>query len=88
MSDRAPDDSLADLVEGSPELCRLLLETSIDPIAVLAEDGRLVYVSAGYEQLVGRGAAPRIGSSAVDRLHPDHTPAVGNPGADVRKAAR
>ena len=83
VSGRAPDDSLADLVEGSPELCRLLLETSIDPIAVLAEDGRLVYVSAGYEQLVGRGADELVGSSAFDLLHPDDTEAVGEALADV-----
>jgi PAS domain S-box-containing protein len=62
---------LDDLLEGSHELVRLLLEASVDPVAIFDEQGRFVFLTPAYAQLVGRPAAELVGTSGFDLVHPD-----------------
>ena len=78
MSDQEPVGSaiLDELVEGSPELYRLLLETSIDPIAVYDSEARFVFVTPGYARFVGRSVDELLGTSSLDLIHPDDLGAI------------
>ena len=72
MSDELQPGSILDeIFEGDPRIYRLLLETSIDPVAIVDREGRFVFVTPGYEQLVGRPAQELVGSSGFDLIHPE-----------------
>jgi two-component system cell cycle sensor histidine kinase/response regulator CckA len=78
MSEEEPVGSaiLDELVEGSPELYRLLLETSIDPIAVYDDEARFVFVTPGYARFVGRSVEELVGTSSLTLIHPDDVDAI------------
>ena len=63
--------TLDELLEGSHELLRLLLEASVDPVAIFDDEGRFVFATPGYAQLVGRPAADLVGTSGFELVHPD-----------------
>ena len=73
MSDvtRRPGEVLEEIFDGDSSLYRLLLETSMDPVAIFDEQVTFVFVTPGYEQLVGRSAEELIGTNGLDLVHPD-----------------
>jgi len=50
---------------------RSLIENSLDGIMILNADGTIRYQSPTYERLLGFEADERIGTSFLDRIHPD-----------------
>jgi two-component system, cell cycle sensor histidine kinase and response regulator CckA len=90
VSDATPTgrELVAELVEGSPDLYRLLLETSIDPIAVLADDGTFVFASPGYEALVGWRSDELLGMNSLELVHPDDLARVDEAVSDLRRAGQ
>ena len=68
---REPGEILDEIFEGDSSIYRLLLETSIDPVAIFDEQVTFVFVTPGYERLVGRGAEELIGTSGFDLVDPD-----------------
>ncbi len=68
---REPGAVLNDIFGGDSSLYGLLLETSMDPVAILDERVEFVFVTPGYERLVGWRADELIGTSGVDLVHPD-----------------
>jgi two-component system, cell cycle sensor histidine kinase and response regulator CckA len=62
---------LDEIFAGDTSIYRLLLETSIDPVAIFDEHVNFVFVTPGYERLVGRNAAELLGTSGAALVHPD-----------------
>jgi PAS domain S-box-containing protein len=60
-----------EIFEGDSSIYRLLLETSMDPVAILDERATFVFVTPGYEHLVGRRAEELLGTNGLDLVHPD-----------------
>ena len=73
MSDVEPESGaiLDEIFAGDTSIYRLLLETSIDPVAILDEQVNFVFVTPGYERLVGRDASELLGTSGAALVHPD-----------------
>src|SRR5688500_1669443 len=56
------------------ESLRALVEYCADPIAVIAGDGRITYVSPAVEACLGYAPEDVIGTSAFSHVHPDDAP--------------
>jgi PAS domain S-box-containing protein len=57
---------------GDPEAYfRHLVERAFDPVAVVAADGRILYVSPNVERLTGRTPEELAGTDAFRDVHPD-----------------
>ena len=67
MSEIKPEPGavLDEIFDGDTSIYRLLLETSIDPVAIFDEHVNFVFVTPGYEQLVGRTSDQLIGTSGL-----------------------
>jgi diguanylate cyclase (GGDEF)-like protein/PAS domain S-box-containing protein len=57
--------------DAAEERLAALLEHSSDPILVLDAEGRLVYLSAAAETLIGRPNTETVGMAATELVHPD-----------------
>jgi two-component system, cell cycle sensor histidine kinase and response regulator CckA len=68
---REPGAVLDDIFADDAAIYRLLLETSIDPVAIFDDHVNFLFITPGYEQLVGREAAELLGTSGFDLVHPD-----------------
>jgi two-component system cell cycle sensor histidine kinase/response regulator CckA len=55
---------------------RTLLASSADAMALLAADGRIIFVTAPIERLTGYTSDELVGTSALDLVHPDDLPGV------------
>jgi PAS domain S-box-containing protein len=55
---------------------RTLLASSADAMALLAPDGRILFVTAPIERLTGYTPDELVGTSAFDLVHPDDVPGV------------
>ncbi len=58
----------------SEERFRLLIENSTDLIAEISEEGRFVYVSPNYENILGYRPADLTGKSAFEHIYPEDLP--------------
>ena len=58
------------------EWYRTVLENSADATALLAPDGRILFVTAPIERLTGFTPDELVGTSAFDLVHPDDLPGV------------
>jgi PAS domain S-box-containing protein len=55
----------------SEEQYRAIVEGGADAVALIAGDGRLLFISAPIERMTGYTPAELIGASAFDLVHPD-----------------
>jgi len=55
----------------SEEQYRAIVEGGADAVALIASDGRLLFISAPIERMTGYTPAELIGASAFDLVHPD-----------------
>jgi PAS domain S-box-containing protein len=53
------------------DLYRAVLESSVDAVALLAADGRVLFVTGAIERLTGYAPGELVGKSAFDLVHPD-----------------
>ncbi len=58
------------------EWCRAILENGADAVALLAPDGRVLFVTPPIERLTGYTPDELVGTSALDLVHPDDLPGV------------
>jgi PAS domain S-box-containing protein len=66
-----PGEILDQIFEGDSSIYRLLLETSIDPVAIFDDQANFVFVTPGYEQLVGMPAEELVGTNGLALVHPE-----------------
>lgn len=79
-------------LERQQDYFRALIENSLDPIVIVAGDGKVRYESPSYERVLGYKAEEGIGRDMTERIHPDDIPrvreafaqAVANPGGTMR----
>ena len=67
------------------ELFRLISENAADMIAVVDMDGRRIFNSDAYQQILGYSAHELNNSSPMDQIHPDDRGRVKEAAADARR---
>jgi len=55
---------------------RVMIENSLDDVAILDRDGNIVYQSPSVERVLGYGPDEHIGRGSLDFVHPDDMPDV------------
>ncbi len=83
------------VLEGE-ERFRLLVENSLDAIAILNEDGTIRYESPSFERVLGYRPEDHIGKNPFEFVHPDDVPDAArafsqlmqNPGANLHEEVR
>jgi two-component system, cell cycle sensor histidine kinase and response regulator CckA len=80
---REPGAVLDEIFGGDPSIHRLLLETSMDPVAIFDERAAFVFVTPGYERLVGRRSEELLGTSGIELVHPEDRDAIRNGLSDL-----
>ncbi len=67
---------------------RLMVENSMDALAVIEADGTPRYQSPAYEQMLGYSPGERIGQSVFEIVHPDDIPRAQRDFAEIAKKPR
>lgn len=70
-------------LQHSEERFRSLVQNSSDIVALLDRDGAILYESPAVERVLGFRPEERIGSNALDLLHPDDADSVGRVFAEI-----
>lgn len=60
----------------SEEQFRFLIENALDILAVLSEEGTVVFISPSVEEVLGYSPAEMLGASIFDLVHPDDLSSV------------
>ncbi len=55
---------------------RVMIENSLDDVAILDRDGAILYQSPSIERVLGYGPEEHIGSNSLEFVHPDDLPFV------------
>jgi PAS domain S-box-containing protein len=60
-----------ELLKRSEEYFRTLMDSSLDAITIMGDDGIIRYESPSYERLLGFKPEERVNSNLFERIHPD-----------------
>ena len=72
-------------LEQSEERFRMIIENSIDLIALFDTEGRYTYVSPSHERILGYTSKDLIGKKLYYTIHPDDIPSLMVEEAKARK---